>query len=378
MQGGAIGYVSYDSVSYLERVPTLGGGPDCYDVYLLFFRDIVAFDRLNHHLYLITHLRPIRGLKKEYAKAEKRLQQLKSDIFSAHLPEKGLPMPQKIAHTLKVKENLGAERYMASVRKIKNYIRAGDIFQCVLSDQFTFPFEQDHFLLYRILRMINPSPYLFYLDFGDETLIGSSPEMLTKVEKGIISTCPIAGTRPRGDHEKADKKFEKELLKSVKEQAEHLMLVDLGRNDVGRVSRAGSVRVTDFMKIERFSHVMHLVSLVEGRLAKGLSAWDAFCSCFPAGTLSGAPKIRAMEIIAELEGTRRGTYGGAVVAHDYFGNLNSCITIRSMWVKNGRGYIQSGAGVVADSSPKKEYEEVQNKAMAIKKAASLANMMGEV
>jgi anthranilate synthase component 1 len=259
---------------------------------------------------------------------------------------------------------------MEAVKRIKSHIRAGDIFQCVMSEQFRFELEEDPFEVYRVLRMINPSPYLFFLDFGGEVLLGSSPEMLVRVMNGTVETCPIAGTRPRGKDEAHDKKYERELLSSVKEKAEHLMLVDLGRNDIGRVSRPGTVKVTDFMKVERYSHVMHIVSLVEGKLKRNLSAWEAFCACFPAGTLTGAPKIRAMQILSELEGPRRGTYGGAVLAHDFLGNINSCITIRSLWAKGKNAVIQSGAGVVADSSPTKEYDEVLNKAKAIRSAVA--------
>jgi anthranilate synthase component 1 len=220
--------------------------------------------------------------------------------------------------------------------------------------------------------MINPSPYLYYLSFSDDTLLGSSPEMLLRCENRKLETCPIAGTRPRGLNPKQDEAYEASLRASVKECAEHLMLVDLGRNDLGRVSHPGSVSVKRFMEIERFSHVMHLVSLVEGRLDRKASPWEALGACFPAGTLSGAPKIRAMELIAQYELSRRGVYGGAIVAIDFAGNINSCITIRSLYEKNGYAYVQAGAGIVSDSRPQKEYEEIQNKSKAIRTAVALA------
>lgn len=377
-QGGAIGYVGYDAVHYLEEIPRPDKDFLTPDASLMFFRSIVAFDRLKHQIFLISHVEPAKeSLKDGLRRALGDIEDLESKIRSP-LETPGLPLSMDISDgsSLKVRPMMGRQRYLEGVKTIKNHIRAGDIFQCVLSDRFELDLKGDPFTTYRYLRMINPSPYLYYLDFGDQILLGSSPEMLVRAEGKTIETCPIAGTRPRGKDRKEDLKYERELLQSVKEKAEHLMLVDLGRNDIGRVSRSGTVEVTDYMSVERFSHVMHLVSLVRGKLKSNLSAWDALCSCFPAGTLTGAPKIRAMEIISSLEGAARGCYGGAVVAHDFSGNLNSCITIRSMWVKEGRGYIQAGAGVVADSNPEKEYEEVLNKSKAVRVAASLAEKSG--
>lgn len=374
-QGGAVGYVSYDAVRFLERVPELVDGPPSADAHFMFFNTVLAVDRLKHRLYVMSGIFPEResiadGLKRVERERDATLARLdqaspKDPLFpfEGEFPE------------IAVTPHLGEARFADGVKLFKQHIRKGDIFQGVLSDSFSFDLKADPFLVYRALRMINPSPYLFHVDCGDETLLGASPEMLVKVLDRRLSTCPIAGTRPRGKDEREDLELEKNLLASVKERAEHLMLVDLGRNDIGRVAELGSVVVKDFMHVERFSHVMHLVSLVEGKLRKGLSAWDAFCAAFPAGTLSGAPKIKAMELIAAAEGRRRGPYGGAVVYHDFSGNLNSCITIRSLYTKGGRASIQAGAGVVADSTAQREYEEVHNKARAMRRALGCAYAM---
>lgn len=377
-QGGAVGYVGFDCIRYLESVQLpekkLHDAPEAI---LLFFHKIIAFDLLKHRLYLITHIDLSKdNIETEYQKADEYLSELRNLLFSnkpieqlVHVPFNNSSYPP-----LEVTPSLGKELFCQGVEKVKEYVQNGDIFQCVLSDVFRFPLKEDPFTVYRLLRMINPSPYLYYFNSGEETLLGSSPEMLLKVDQGNIETCPIAGTRPRGSTEALDKQFEKELLANEKEIAEHIMLVDLGRNDLGRTSKAGSVRVENFMHIERFSHVMHIVSNVHGKLNPSYSPWDAFKACFPAGTLSGAPKIRAMEIISELEKVRRGPYGGAVVYYDFSGNLNSCITIRSLFVKNKTGFIQAGAGLVADSDPESEYEEVKNKSMAVKTAVSLTGL----
>ena len=373
--GGAVGFVSYDSVSLLENIPLPEDELHAPTTRFMFFKTTIIFDRLKHRLFLVTHIESkSKDFEADYKEALSYLSDLNVTLhrsiagealafspadFQGRQPITGQPM-------------LGREAYCEAVRTIKNHIRRGDIFQCVLSDRFRFPISSDPFLIYRILRMLNPSPYLYYLSFDDEILLGSSPEMLVKCEGDLLQTCPIAGTRPRGMDSASDKKLELDMLASVKEKAEHLMLVDLGRNDLGRVSRPGSVSVTEFMKVERYSHVMHLVSLVEGRLKRNLTAWEALGACFPAGTLSGAPKIRAMQIISELEPKMRGPYGGAVVYHDFHGSLNSCITIRSLYIKGNVGYAQAGAGIVADSRPEKEYDEVINKAKAIRTAVAIA------
>ena len=379
--GGAIGYIGYDMIRYLEPVPLPSHGTGAHELNLMLFRDIVAFDQLMHKLILISHIDPASAvdLKTAYQEAKERLEELRSQLVGG-IPRHDLwhfPLPEiSQVEPIPFTALMDRDRYCAAVRKIKRYIRNGDIFQGVLSDRFSFKYEADPLIVYRILRMLNPSPYLFYLELGDEEcLLGSSPEMLIRTTGSTIQTCPIAGTRPRGEDRAEDLKLEKELLASIKEKAEHLMLVDLGRNDIGRVSQPGSVEVSSFMQVMRYSHVMHLVSTVEGKLKKNIGAWEAFMACFPAGTLTGAPKIRAMEIIAELEYERRGTYGGAVVAYDFNGNLNSCITIRSMFLKDGVGHIQAGAGIVADSRPEKEYDEVLGKSRAVKNAVSIASSL---
>ena len=261
---------------------------------------------------------------------------------------------------------------MKVVEKAKEYIRAGDIIQVVPSQRFSTEIHCEPFDIYRALRTINPSPYLFYLKMNDMILMGSSPEVMVRVEDKQIELRPIAGTRPRGRTAEEDRKMEKDLLADEKEKAEHIMLVDLGRNDVGRVSKIGSVKVTELMTVERYSHVMHIVSNVQGTLAPGRNAFDVFRAAFPAGTVSGAPKIRAMEIIEELEPVRRGFYAGAVGYFSFLGNMDTCITIRSILIKNGKAYVQAGGGVVADSVPENEYEETLHKAQAIFKAIQLA------
>jgi anthranilate synthase component 1 len=261
--------------------------------------------------------------------------------------------------------NFEKSRFCGIVNKAKEYIKAGDIIQVVLSQRFKAKIRRDPFDIYRSLRGLNPSPYMFFLQLGPVTLIGASPELLVRCEDGFVQARPIAGTRRRGADEAEDKALEKELLNDPKEKAEHLMLVDLGRNDIGRIAKLGSVRVSNFMSVERYSHVMHLVSEVTGRLDKKYDAYDVLRACFPAGTVSGAPKVRAMEIIDELENTRRATYAGCVGYVSFSGNLDTCITLRTMAVVKGSAYIQAGAGIVADSVPEKEYVETQNKAKAL-------------
>jgi len=258
------------------------------------------------------------------------------------------------------------------VKAAKEYIRAGDIFQVVLSQRLDFTPEVPPFDIYRALRTVNPSPYMYFLKMGDTHVLGSSPEMLVRVTGRKLEYRPIAGTHPRGRDEAEDQRLQEKMLSDEKERAEHVMLVDLGRNDIGRVSEYGSVHVSDLMHIERYSHVMHLVSNVEGKLREGLDALDAFAACFPAGTLSGAPKVRAMQIIEELEPLRRGVYGGSILYADFAGNLDSCIAIRTMLLKNKRAYLQSGGGIVADSDPQKEYQESVNKAQALLRAVEKA------
>lgn len=373
-QGGAIGYISYDAARYFEQIPMPTARLDCWDMRFMFFKCIIAFDRLKHQVFLIHNVdTACASLRAAYDDAIDHLRSLRGIITASEVGE-AHAIPQGTSNIVlpKVSESMGADRFQQAVREVKKHIRAGDIFQCVIANSFTLPITVPALDIYRQLRMLNPSPYLFFLDFADETLLGASPEMLVRVAAGKVATCPIAGTRPRGRDGREDLRMEQQMLASKKERAEHLMLVDLGRNDIGRIARIGTVNVERYMQVERYSHVMHLTSLVTGRLRPRLTAWDALQACFPAGTLSGAPKIRAMTIISELEPQRRGPYGGAVVAMDFAGNLNSCITIRSLWLKAGIGRFQAGAGVVADSRPEAEYQEVLNKAKAVRTAIAQA------
>jgi anthranilate synthase component 1 len=281
---------------------------------------------------------------------------------------------KKKPRPLKVSSNFRKVEYLAAVRKAKAYIRAGDIFQVVMSQRFSTKVQAEPFEIYRELRALNPSPYLFYLHMNDVDVVGSSPEMLVRVRGREVFYRPIAGTLPRGRDEAEDQRFEKQMLASEKERAEHVMLVDLGRNDLGRVCEYGSVKVEQLMSVERFSHVMHLVSSLKGRLREDVDCFDALMACFPAGTVSGAPKVRAMEIIEELERTRRGIYAGGVLYMDFAGNLDSCIALRTMVVKNGIAYVQAGGGVVADSTPIGEYQETLNKSRALLAALESAHL----
>jgi anthranilate synthase component 1 len=301
-----------------------------------------------------------------FVKANDRIDELAARLVRPYAP------PETVVLTGPTTSNVDRASFEAGVETAKQYIHDGDIFQVVLSQRFRLPYRGDRFNLYRALRQVNPSPYLFYLDFDGFALIGSSPEVLVRVENGRAEVLPIAGTRPRGGTPDEDLALEQDLLADPKERAEHLMLVDLGRNDLGRVCEYGSVHVGRYAYVERYSHVMHIVSSVSGRMKKGLGAVDALSACFPAGTVSGAPKVRAMEIIDELEPTRRGPYAGAVGYLDFSGNLDTCITIRTMLVRDDAIFVQAGAGIVADSDPAREFEETENKARALRQAILLA------
>ena len=311
------------------------------------------------------------SLKQAYDRAAKDIAAIEKKLaagISARHRKKSKPSTAK----LNTRTMLTREEFLSNVLRAKEYIAAGDIFQVVLSNRQEFTLTAKPFDVYRALRAVNPSPYMYFLRMGERTVLGSSPEMLVRVEEGKLSYRPIAGTQPRGADEAEDQKLEAKLLADEKERAEHVMLVDLGRNDLGRVSEYGSVKVKDLMYVERYSHVMHLVSALEGKLRAELHALDAFAACFPAGTLSGAPKVRAMQIIEELEPTRRGVYGGSVLYADFAGNLDSCIAIRTMLMKGKKAYLQAGAGIVADSDPATEYEESMNKAQAVLRAVQTA------
>jgi anthranilate synthase component I len=371
--GGAVGYLSYDAASWFEPV-TSGGvvdGPAAVADIATFmlFDTVLAFDHARHRLLIIANARitPDENLEALYQFACARIQFLESELDRA-LSASRPPDPEPLAFT----SNLTRDAFEAHVRTAKEHIAAGDIYQVVVSQRFEADVTADPFTVYRALRHVNPSPYMYYLRVGKLAIVGSSPEMLVRVEGRRVETHPIAGTRPRGRSSEDDLRLAEELKRNEKERAEHVMLVDLGRNDVGRVSEFGSVRVPQFMALERYSHVMHLVSTVEGKLAEDRDRLDALAACFPAGTVSGAPKVRAMEIIAELEPTRRGPYAGAVGYLDFAGNLDFCITIRTVVMIEGKAYIQAGAGIVADSNPTAEYEETKDKARGVMRALELA------
>jgi len=361
--GGAVGYCAYDSVRLWENIPDANPKEDTLDdIFFAMYRTIIAFDNREHRLLLITNLflDGAGDMKAAYREAVRTLGQLE-DSLAVRLPSWHL----RVAGAGEVRSNFERGEFEKAVERCKEYITAGDIFQVVLSQRFSVEVDAKPFDLYRVLRTINPSPYMFHLACGDVSIIGASPEMLCRVEERAVEVRPIAGTRPRGADEREDDELAEELLADPKERAEHIMLVDLGRNDVGRVSTYGSVAAQELMHVEKYSHVMHIVSNVHGRLREGCDAFDALYSCFPAGTLSGAPKIRAMEIIDELEPVRRGIYGGALGYIDFSGNLDSCIVIRTMVYRDGVATVQAGAGIVADSVPSREYEETVNKAKAL-------------
>jgi len=377
---GAIGYFSYDMVRLIERLPKrLRDDIGLYDAQLMFYQGILAFDHVQHRLWVVrnVHTDGKGSLRTKYRAAVREIARIKTLLevpAPSERPEKESKKRKKSASI--TTSNFRKPEYFAAVRNAKEYIRAGDIFQVVISQRFSAKTAAAPFEIYRQLRAVNPSPYLFYLQMNDVAVVGSSPEMLVKVQGRDVFYRPIAGTLPRGKDEAEDLRFEKQMLASEKERAEHIMLVDLGRNDLGRVCDYGTVKVEKLMAVERFSHVMHLVSSLHGRLREDVDCFDALMACFPAGTVSGAPKVRAMEIIEELERTRRGIYAGGVLYLDFAGNLDSCIALRTMVIKNGVAYMQAGGGVVADSSPSGEYHESVNKAGALRKALELAEATG--
>ncbi|HVN08815.1 MAG TPA: anthranilate synthase component I [Patescibacteria group bacterium] len=362
--GGAIGYLAYDAVRLAEKIPATH--PDdvgAEDAVFMLFDGLIAFDHVRQAVWLIRNVftEGPGSLRAKYDAAVRSLRSLRASL-ERPLPRE--PRPSRSA-PLRVRSDFPRARFLDAVRRAKRYIRAGDVFQVVLSQRFTARTSADPLAIYRALRVVNPSPYMYFLRTGPLAVVGSSPEMLVKVQGRDAFYRPIAGTRPRGRDEREDLRFERDLLADPKERAEHIMLVDLGRNDLGRVSEYGSVRVDQLMSVERYSHVMHLVSSLRSRLRPDVDCFDALMSCFPAGTLSGAPKVRAMQIIEELEPTRRGIYGGAVLYLDYSGNMDSCIAIRTLVAKGGTVYVQAGAGIVADSVPAREHAECVAKASAL-------------
>ncbi|MGD1211929.1 MAG: anthranilate synthase component I [Candidatus Acidiferrales bacterium] len=369
---GAIGYFAYDMVRLIERIPDTGrddlGVDDCV---MMFYLGLVAFDHVQHRVWIVRNVftEGPGSLRAKYDAAVREIERTRRKLDQ--------PLPPQArgrrARPLRVRSNMAKSQFLAAVRKAKAYIRAGDAFQVVVSQRFEAQTAANPFEIYRALRVVNPSPYLYFLKLDDLSVVGSSPEMLVKVQGRNAFYRPLAGTRPRGRNEKEDAKLEAELLTDPKERAEHVMLVDLGRNDLGRVCEYGSVKPERLMFVERYSHVMHLASSLRGRLRDDVDCFDALMACFPAGTLSGAPKVRAMEIIDELEPTRRGIYGGAILYLDFSGNLDSCIGLRTLVAKGGRVYVQAGGGIVADSVPEREFQESVNKARAVLKALEIAH-----
>jgi len=379
--GGAVGWLGFEAVTAFERLPRAKGRPygALPDGVFARFDTVAAFDHVRHSLMLITHVRlDAANLADAYDRATTRLQEL-YERLSRPIESSGIRPRPADSTTLPFFEtsNFTREAYEAVVERAKEYIRAGDIFQVNPSQRFTRRTTADPFTIYRALRAVNPSPYMYFLRGFGLDIIGASPEMLLRVEDGVVETHPIAGTRRRGRNNDDDQRLADELLADPKERAEHLMLVDLGRNDVGRVSNAGTVRVPKFMGIERYSHVMHLVSRVTGELRSELKPLDALRACFPAGTLSGAPKIRALEIIAELEPDQRGPYSGCVGYLGFDGSLDTAITIRTIFLKDGVAHVQAGGGVVADSIPALEWQETQNKARALLRAMEIAESLND-
>ncbi|MBM61624.1 MAG: anthranilate synthase component I [Acidobacteria bacterium] len=372
--GGAVGFLGYDAAKWfepsLEPVWSKQAVPasEDDDAAFMVFDTILAFDHVKHRILIIANARVSPGaeLKPAYDLACAKIHFLEQEL-ERRLSEPSVTPTQ----THKVLSNVTQEEFEKAVLVAKDYITAGDIYQVVLSQRFETVVESDPFNVYRALRHVNPSPYMYFIRMGGLSIVGSSPEMLVRVENGEVVTHPIAGTRPRGKDRDEDVRLAEELKADEKERAEHVMLVDLGRNDIGKVSDFGSVEVSRFMEIERYSHVMHLVSRVEGQLLANQDRLDALAACFPAGTVSGAPKIRAMEIISELEPDRRGIYAGAIGYLDFAGNLDCCITIRTITIKDGRAYVQAGAGIVADSDPTREFQETRDKASAMLRALTM-------
>ncbi|WP_010273838.1 anthranilate synthase component I [Paenibacillus senegalensis] len=380
--GGAVGFFGYDLIQYYEKLPKhrnddLGTS----DMHFMFCDQVIVMDHFKQQILVVAnaHLpegasdEEIRSIHEQTCrKIDEIVQRLQKPVYSTSITRSVNSEEVELGELC---SNMTRQQYMDNVVQAKEYIRAGDIFQVVLSQRFEIETKVSPLHVYRVLRTMNPSPYMYYLKMGEEVIVGASPELLVRVEESKVETRPIAGTRPRGSTPEEDALLEQELLADEKERAEHLMLVDLGRNDIGRVSRFGSVHCDSYMEVERYSHVMHIVSNVVGELREDKDFYDAFISCLPAGTVSGAPKIRAMEIIAELENERRGPYAGAIGYLGFSGNMDTCITIRTIVFKNGKAYVQAGAGIVWDSVPEKEYEETVNKAKAMLKSIRTAEEM---
>jgi anthranilate synthase component 1 len=372
--GGAVGYLSYEVVRHFEpRVPAASRDPLGLPEAIFMFTDtLLVFDHLHHNIKVVTHARLDGDIESSYRQALWRIDEL---VARLEKPLTALPYEERASpcgRKPRIASNMARAEFIAKVERAKEYIEAGDIIQAVISQRFQRPTGAHPFAVYRALRTVNPSPYMYFLELGDCHIVGASPELLVRVEDGVVATHPIAGTRPRGRDPEEDRALEEELRGDEKEKAEHVMLLDLGRNDIGRVSEPGTVQVSQLMDVERYSHVMHLVSHVSGRLRSEMTPYDALRACFPAGTVSGAPKIRAMEIIAELEPEQRGPYAGAVGYFDLSGNLDTAITIRTIVMKDGVAHVQAGGGIVFDSVPEREYQESVNKAQALMRAIEQA------
>jgi anthranilate synthase component 1 len=369
--GGAVGFFGYDLIRYYENLPNVPQDDlEIPESHFMFTDEVIVFDHLKQKIHIVVNLHVGGNIERSYTSVVERIKAIYKEIITSRwkIADSFKPDFETGTKELSFESNISKEKFCQNVLRAKQYIKDGDIFQVVLSQRLCAGTDKEPFNVYRVLRVINPSPYMYYLKFKEYSLVGASPEMLVRVENGTVETCPIAGTRKRGLNKEEDEALEKELLTDEKELAEHTMLVDLGRNDIGKVSKYGSVSVKDPMHIERYSHVMHIVTNVTGELREDKTPFDALMSVLPAGTVSGAPKVRAMEIIDELENVKRGPYAGAIGYLSFNGNLDSCITIRTMVFKNGKAYIQAGAGIVADSVPEKEYEETLNKAKALLKS----------
>ena len=369
--GGAVGYLSYETVNRFEKLPSPAKDSlNLPEARFMFVDTMLVFDHVTHKIKVLSYVKLNGDLDKKYQKAVAKIDDLVARLQQPYAANK--ITGSKAVNAAKLTSNTSRKALESNVQKIKEYITDGEAIQVVYSQRLSRPTDLPPFEIYRALRTINPSPYMFYLDYGDFQIVGASPEVLVRVEDGNVMTRPLAGSRPRGKTPAEDVALEQELRSDEKERAEHIMLVDLGRNDIGRVSEAGSVKVSDLMDVERYSHIMHLVTHVQGKLRPDMDAFDALRACFPAGTVSGAPKVRAMEIIAEMEPEKRGPYAGAVGYFSFSGNMDMAIAIRTMVVSQGTAYVQAGAGIVYDSIPSREYDESLNKARALLKALEQA------
>ncbi len=370
--GGFVGFMGYDMVRFMEKLPNKNADDlKIPDSVFMMTDTMLIFDHVDHKIKVVSNAHIKEDPARSYDEAIRKIDRIVKSLKLSPLKIERL-RSKLHSGALKVRSNFTKKEYEAIVKRAKEYIRAGDIIQVVPSQRFEMQVSAHPFQIYRALRSVNPSPYMYYLKLGGFSLVGSSPEIMVRCEDGLVELRPIAGTRKRGKSEREDEKLMKDLLNDPKEKAEHIMLVDLGRNDIGRVCDFKTVKVSDFMTIEKYSHVMHIVSDVSGRLSKGKDAFDVMRATFPAGTVTGAPKVRAMEIIDSLENMRRKTYAGCVGYFSFSGNLDCCITIRTILIKDGKAYVQAGGGVVADSVPRREYEETVNKAKALIKAIEMA------